>query len=52
MSLGNSHSLPQTVVAPESALVVRRVDLGDNSWRARLVAAVRRIFADANATAG
>jgi hypothetical protein len=42
-------SLPQVIIAPEPAAVVRRVDLTTASTRERLVAAVKRIFADANA---
>lgn len=49
MSLGGSHSLPQIVVAPEPPVIVRRVDLAESAWRERVVAALRRIFADAGA---
>ncbi|MBA3809569.1 MAG: DUF4062 domain-containing protein [Solirubrobacterales bacterium] len=52
MTFGNSHSLPPTIVAPDPPLVVRRVDLSEDSWSSRVVAAIRRIFADASAATG
>jgi Domain of unknown function (DUF4062) len=48
-SSGGSSSLPQTVVAPELVPVLRRQDVGGDDMRWRLVAAVWRVFADANA---
>jgi hypothetical protein len=48
-SYGGSTSLPQTIVAPDPATVLRRVDLTAAETRRRLVAAVKRVFADANA---
>jgi hypothetical protein len=47
ISMGGMTRLEGTVVAPEPALVVRRVDVEGDEMRQRLVAAVRRVFADA-----
>jgi hypothetical protein len=47
ISMGGMTRLEGTVVAPEPALVVRRVDVEGDEVRQRLVAAVRRVFADA-----
>jgi hypothetical protein len=44
-----SHSLPATVVVPEPARVIRRADVGSADVAQRLVAEVRRVFADAGA---
>lgn len=49
ISFGGSGGLPQTVVAPDPAPVVRRQDVDSAAVRNRLIAAVRRVFADANA---
>jgi hypothetical protein len=49
LSFGSSMSLPQVIVAPDPATVVRRVDLPAAETRQRLVAGVKRVFADANA---
>jgi hypothetical protein len=48
-SFGGSTSLPQTVVAPDPAPVVRKQDVGGGAVHHRMIAAVRRVFADANA---
>lgn len=48
-SYGGSMSLPQVIIAPEPATVVRRVDLTAIETRRRLIAAVKRVFADAGA---
>lgn len=48
-SYGGSMSLPRVIVAPEPAVIVRRVDLTGAATRQRLVAALKRVFADANA---
>lgn len=48
-SFGGSTSLPQTIIAPDPPTVLRRVDLTAAETRGRLVAAVKRVFADANA---
>ncbi len=42
-------SLPALVVAPEPAAVVRRADVASDELVRRLVAEVRRVFADAGA---
>jgi Domain of unknown function (DUF4062) len=47
ISMGGMTRLQGTVVAPDPALVVRRVDVEGEEMRQRLVAAVRRVFADA-----
>lgn len=47
LSIGGMTQLQGTVVAPEPALIVRRVDVEGEEMRQRLVAAVRRVFADA-----
>ncbi len=47
ISMGGMTRLQGTVVAPEPALVARRVDVEGEEIRQRLVAAVRRVFADA-----
>jgi hypothetical protein len=46
ISMGGAMQLPGTVVAPDPALVVRRVDVESPEMCKRLVAAVRRVFAD------
>jgi hypothetical protein len=46
ISMGGAMRLQGTVVAPEPALLVRRVDVESEDMRKRLVAAVRRVFAD------
>ena len=46
-SFSGSMRLHGTVLAPEPALIVRRVDVEGEETRKRLVAAVRRVFADA-----
>ena len=47
LSMGGMTRLQGTVMAPEPALIVRRVDVEGEEMRQRLVAAVRRVFADA-----
>lgn len=49
ISMGGMTRLQGTVVAPDPALVVRRVDVEGEEMGQRLVAAVRRVFADAGA---
>ncbi len=48
ISMG-SFSMPQDVVAPQPATIVRRADLGGEELTRRLVAEVRRAFTDAGA---
>jgi hypothetical protein len=48
-SYGGGMSLPQVIVAPDPAAVVRRADLTSAATHQRLIAAVKRVFADANA---
>lgn len=48
-SYGRSMALPQVITAPDPATVIRRVDLTTAETRRRLVAAVKRVFADADA---
>jgi hypothetical protein len=52
ISMGGMTRLQGTVVAPDPALVVRRVDVEAEETRQRLVAAVRRVFADAGSIEG
>jgi hypothetical protein len=47
LSMGGMSRLPGTVVAPQPALLVRRADVEGEEMRRRLVASVRRVFADA-----
>lgn len=49
MSLGGAMSLPKVVITPQPAIIVRRVDVGSEELHKRLVASVRRVFADASA---
>lgn len=44
--------MPQVVSVPESPLVVRRAEVGGDALAGRLVAEVKRVFADANAVDG
>jgi hypothetical protein len=48
-SYGGGMSLPQVIVAPDPPTVLRRVDLPGAETCRRLVATVKRVFADANA---
>jgi len=45
------HSLPATVVVPNPPVVVRRGEVSGDQLAARLVAEVRRVYADAGAIA-
>jgi hypothetical protein len=47
-----SFSMPNSVVVPEPPLVMRRADVGGEELVRRLVAEVRRVFADAGAAQG
>ena len=49
MTMGGTMRLPDVVIAPEPAMVVRRADVGGEEMRTRLVASVRRVYADAEA---
>lgn len=49
ISMAGMWSMPETAIAPQPALVVRRADLARDDTVARLVAEMRRIFADAGA---
>jgi hypothetical protein len=49
LSMGGAMRLPHRVIAPERPIVVRRVDVEDEDVRKRLVASVRRVYADADA---
>jgi hypothetical protein len=51
ISMGGAMRLPGTVVAPDPALLVRRVDVGNGEMTKALLAAVERIFRDADAVA-
>jgi hypothetical protein len=42
-------SMPETAIAPQPALVIRRADLARDETVARLVAEMRRVFVDAGA---
>jgi hypothetical protein len=44
-------SLPETVIVPEPPAIVRRADIAGEALAGRLVAEVRRLFADAGAVA-
>lgn len=48
LSMG-SYGMPQTVLVPEPAVVVRRAEVGGDDLARRLVAEVRRVFTDAGA---
>ena len=48
ISMG-SFGMPQTVVVPDPPTVVRRAEIGGDQLTKRLVAEVRRVFADAGA---
>jgi hypothetical protein len=49
MSVGGAMRLPNVVVTPEPAMIVRRADVGGEELHKRLVSSVRRVFADASA---
>ena len=49
MSFGHSHSLPATVVAPTPPRIVRRQDISTAEVQQSVMAAIRRVFADAGA---
>ncbi len=49
MSMGGMFSMPETAIAPQPALVVRRADLARDDTVAGLVAEMRRVFADTGA---
>jgi len=51
ISMG-SHRMPDVAIAPEPALILRRADLARDETVTRLVAELRRVFADNNAIAG
>jgi hypothetical protein len=51
-SMSISMSLPVTVVAPDPAEIVARNQLADEGTAARVVAAIKRVFADAGAVQG
>ncbi len=48
LSMG-SYGMPQNVLVPEPAVVVRRAEVGGEELARRLVAEVRRVFTDAGA---
>ena len=52
MSFGRSHQLPHTIVVPQPAALVRRGDVTGTELRERVLAATRRVFADAGAVSG
>lgn len=52
ISMGGAMRLPQSVVAPQPALLVRRADVGTARLTDPLLAAVERVFRDANAVTG
>jgi hypothetical protein len=49
ISMGGMFSMPETAIAPQPALVIRRADLARDETVARLVAEMRRVFVDAGA---
>lgn len=49
ISMAGMWSMPETAIAPQPALVFRRSDLARDDTIARLVAEMRRVFADAGA---
>jgi Domain of unknown function (DUF4062) len=49
ISMGGMFSMPETAIAPQPALVIRRSDLARDETIARLVAEMRRVFVDAGA---
>ena len=49
ISMGGMFSMPETAIAPQPALVIRRADLARDETIARLVAEMRRVFVDAGA---
>jgi hypothetical protein len=49
ISMAGTFSMPATALAPQPALVVRRADLNREDTVTRLVAELRRVFADAGA---
>jgi hypothetical protein len=46
------HRLPQVVAVPNPPLVVRRAEVAGDGLAVRLVAEVKRVFADSNALDG
>jgi hypothetical protein len=49
ISMGGMFSMPETAIAPQPALVIRRGDLTRDATVTRLVAEMRRLFVDAGA---
>jgi hypothetical protein len=49
ISMGGMFSMPETAIAPQPALVLRRADLARAETVTRLVAEIRRVFVDAGA---
>lgn len=49
ISFGQSHSLPSTVIAPIPPRIARRQDISTSEIQQSLMAAIRRVFADAGA---
>jgi Domain of unknown function (DUF4062) len=52
ISMSGLFSMPETAIAPQPALVIRRADLARDDTVARLVAEMRRVFVDAGAVDG
>lgn len=52
LAMGGAMRLPSTVVVPEPALIVRRADVEREELRERLVASVKRAYADVGALEG
>jgi hypothetical protein len=50
-TLSMGWGLPQTVAVPDPPAIVRRAEVGGEALATRLVAEVKRVFADANAVA-